>query len=630
MTREREGSLSDIERNHAELIRRLVPSKQNLDLRARLVKAVALGRRIDFEEPVNIVPDRVLPEIAPRLEQARDAVSKIPIAEIGKELEHLESAVTKLLDARPMARTIIETATPEVIAKPGQPDAITWANRVRTLTSKYPTAEAFITKASEALSRGLQGRPEEEVRTQLQLHAYYLSTIIDAVYSTQGAYWLELKKIEQELSEQQKAVQREQRANAAELAPQLRWVKIINTAEQSQITKRIAVHGDEYQGKRLTAEYLSLNGLGPTYQIEADGESRFYVSEPYDLGDLRTAVMVYVDDGSKVTARSYYLSNSSGLWRYLPAYSNNLRGQAAHYNKGLGEESIAAPAVFQRALAEITSKQAPKQIDNADFVFVGTARKKENMEIGTYLQQVDLFPMEIPGVFKNENQFSKAKLPPERIQFYDKNWKPNFTAPDMTWTQKSKLYGDFTVEAFASHNGKCLYLFCKDKKGRAWIGGIEALSEIGATGLRNKWIDAGDLATPADEYGEQSGGYGNYNKVNGDHYVDMFDHYLSRIGVIQEYLNRKSTPNPHGMHTIEMRTERSIEHANSFEELFETLRRMDALPGASSPYSGAEWVKIINRIRTEGENIGNVTRACGLRDTVFRLLQMENARTTLR
>jgi hypothetical protein len=57
-------------------------------------------------------------------------------------------------------------------------------------------------------------------------------------------------------------------------------------------------------------------------------------------------------------------------------------------------------------------------------------------------------------------------------------------------------------------------------------------------GVRQNWIDAGDIDTPVDEYRSQDGGYG--VEVGRGQYVDMFPKYLSKIPLISDYITHKS------------------------------------------------------------------------------------------
>ena len=84
-------------------------------------------------------------------------------------------------------------------------------------------------------------------------------------------------------------------------------------------------------------------------------------------------------------------------------------------------------------------------------------------------------------------------------------------------------------------------MFCRDKVGRVWVGGVESEGEIRTTGLRDQWVSAPFLTTPAFEYASMSEGYGNPKLRSEEYgeYIDMFENYLSKIPIIQEYLTRR-------------------------------------------------------------------------------------------
>jgi hypothetical protein len=103
------------------------------------------------------------------------------------------------------------------------------------------------------------------------------------------------------------------------------------------------------------------------------------------------------------------------------------------------------------------------------------------------------------------------------------------------WEQDTSLYGRVVCEQIPSMDGTLSYIFSRDARGRAWISGIENRSPIESTGLRRQWMTGGALATPAYEYAQQSGGYGNDSDRKSS-YVDMFEHYLSKVPTIRQYL----------------------------------------------------------------------------------------------
>ena len=315
-------------------------------------------------------------------------------------------------------------------------------------------------------------------------------------------------------------------------------VEAVAASEARDVLRRAEIHGEEFDGKRLTVEELERNGLAPGHKVRIGDASVWFSSSAYDLGSGRLAVAAYVEteDGG-VVVRSYYRSNSQGVWRYLPSYRLAGDGSIDWYSKGRSEESITLPFPAQKALAEITKPGMPVlRVRDPEFIFAGTSRKVVNRDAGrTYLLEVAELPKPLSGNFYG----NQGKVPPEQVRFASQADAPDFSRFVMGWKQETSQYGQINVDVFESGNGKYQFMFCSDIMGRAWIGGVEDDSEIKSVGLRRNWITAGDLATPAFEYDSQSGGYGN-NGLRRGSYVDMFENYLSRVPVIQEYLQWKA------------------------------------------------------------------------------------------
>jgi hypothetical protein len=312
--------------------------------------------------------------------------------------------------------------------------------------------------------------------------------------------------------------------------------------EKNDISSQTEIHGDEFAGKKLTLEILRENGLLPEKKITIDGNTIWFSSEPYDLSGGRIAIVAYVKDkNNKITARSYYRSNSQGVWRYLPSYLIR-DGKINWYHKGHSEESITLPAICQMALAQITEGQKAKKVSNPELVFAGTAKDIMHYEEGTYLFETKQKPIDL-GFSSKEGK----KLTPEEISFSGKNSElsPDFyTGKSFAkWTQNSDKYGKIEIEVLPSKDGKLKFMFCRDKKNRVWIGGIENDSKTGSTGLKETWVNGGDLTTPALEYVGQTDGYGNLKMSSGE-YVDMFTNYLSKIPIIIEYCRSRIIPLP--------------------------------------------------------------------------------------
>jgi hypothetical protein len=317
------------------------------------------------------------------------------------------------------------------------------------------------------------------------------------------------------------------------------YMKEVDEKASKELLKKVEIHAEEFNGHSLTREVLEAEGLMPKHRLEL-GNVTAYFSDPYDLKKGRVAVVGYIAFKGKIVARSYYRSNSQGMWRYLPRYLPDDYSGIRWYDKGHGEESITLPAVIQRGLAEISLPDSPVvKTKDPQLIFAGTARKlySEKNAGNTYVLEVHQEPLKLAGNFYAPRD---EKIAPDDLRFFNPRQSPDFTVPIMSWKQNTSIYGMIEVEAYSSKDGELKYLFCSDAEGRTWIGGIEKESEIQSTGLYTEWINPGDMGTPGFEYGSQTGGYGDPNIKRGDGaYEDMFRNYLRRTPIIQEYLVAK-------------------------------------------------------------------------------------------
>lgn len=306
-----------------------------------------------------------------------------------------------------------------------------------------------------------------------------------------------------------------------------------------EILENVEINGDEYQGKRLTVEQLREADLAPRYKIRIGDTVVWLSSAAYGLPEGRAAVVAYVEAKGKLIARSYYRSNSHGLWRYLPDYIAT-NGKIKWYGKGWSQDAVNLPIGIQRALAEITKEGMPVlDVEDPHAVLVGTARRIPGTK-ATFYGEIVRHPRLLEGNFYPEQKRGKVtKIAPEQLEFTNPESAPDFTKRLVQWEQETDLYGKVEIEVFSSKDGKLKFMFCRDEMGRAWIGAIEDDSELGSTGLKRSWVDAGDLITPAYEYDNETGGYGNPQRRNGQ-YVDMFEKYVSKIPIIQEYLKLRA------------------------------------------------------------------------------------------
>ena len=125
-------------------------------------------------------------------------------------------------------------------------------------------------------------------------------------------------------------------------------------------------------------------------------------------------------------------------------------------------------------------------------------------------------------------------------------YEPDFLKTVETFKQQSAISEEVTIEVIPSKNGQLQYLFCRDSDNYAWIGQIENLSQIKSTGLRQQWVDGGDLVTTRWQYRKEAGGFGSQRHPTHSHYVDMFPKYLSKMPVIKDYYKKRNITPPVG------------------------------------------------------------------------------------
>lgn len=339
-------------------------------------------------------------------------------------------------------------------------------------------------------------------------------------------------------------------------------VNILSARDSKEILDATIIEGECYKGD-LTTHMLAVEGLSPEYKFTID-RVNVYLSLPYFIEQGRLGVVGFVEKDGNIFARSFYRSNSQGVWRYLPYYGLD-GGEISNYGKGFSEDSITLPLQAQNILAQISYGRMAHPY-NPDLISVGTIYAASSYESdlierywtghpdfkkwdaqrwiearkSPYQLEVSYEPVKLKGNFYTNDVRGYQKHVPEEVVFNNPDQSPDFSKLLMEFNQNSSLYGRIFTEVFPSRDKQFLFGFCRDRLNRVWVGQIDTNSEIGSTGLRKLWVDGGELTTPAYEYGESgdedpTGGYGNKALMNG-RYEDMFENYLSRIPVIKEYL----------------------------------------------------------------------------------------------
>lgn len=328
--------------------------------------------------------------------------------------------------------------------------------------------------------------------------------------------------------------------------------ELLNDQEIDRLMEKLQLPITEYQGQRLTKEFLREKDLIPKYEIIV-GDQRVWSSSNNFTFDGRTGGIAYIENGENVIALPYMTSNSQGNIRYYPGFE--VRGSGPNeriywFDKGRGEASLAIPISIQAALGKVQFGAANLTENEAGLILVGLTQKYSQTSSPGEQQArrrevadasgVNETPQRINGISGDGmEQFSGS---PEDINLTDPQDKPDFSTVVESWEKEIPSYGgQVTFEAFRSVNNKYLFLFGRDIRGRAWIAQIEVVrSLINGRGLKTDWVEAGVLTTPANEYPAQleSADRKRYYQrpIPGTLYYDAYEKFVSKIPIVKEYV----------------------------------------------------------------------------------------------
>lgn len=314
-------------------------------------------------------------------------------------------------------------------------------------------------------------------------------------------------------------------------------IATLTETESMDQLKRTQVRGVRIGGEPLTTDRLKKAGLFPKYKVEIDNLT-IYFSDIYLHAGIRPALISYIENSQKeLIAHTYYLSRSQGTWRYVPGFRSNEDNRVTQISKGFSEESVTLPFVLQKVLSDLLSRDHILDLKyniDPDTALAGTTIEDYSDRNNPYYMEVAHIPRYLPGS-QLDNKQTKRK--PSEILIGNDS-KPNFANTITTWTQETDLYGEVNYYVFPSFDGNVYFTFCRDKLGRAWIGNVDATIDLTSLGLNKNWYKHSDLTTPAYEYcqtwADYTGGYGNRGLTKFP-YVDMYENYLSKIPIIQEF-----------------------------------------------------------------------------------------------
>lgn len=343
--------------------------------------------------------------------------------------------------------------------------------------------------------------------------------------------------------------------------------EVITQERSNELFNHAVIEGD----RELTKEMIARAELHPIAEIKLD-KIKIGISKKFEGTNNYPSVLGYVEKDGKILLCTFYKSDSSNMWRYLPGY--HLENSGVQFSKGhLGEnaeDTLNLPMEVQKALHDFFSQYGDRAISQNDYVkeqandlFLGTTSnlnssghlpryfleipKQSESSYGNYLSG-DLKSREAP----DGNKMSLRN--PEEIKVIGRQ-NPNFDILITTWEDSDSKYlyypnpnsikGEvepIIYRVYLSKDKKIIYTFATTKiTGRTFIASVEkTTSEYTTFGTKYEYIDAGCLTTPAQEYYTQTFKEGtNFRESyatripGGVH--DLYQGYLSKISMIQDF-----------------------------------------------------------------------------------------------
>lgn len=319
-----------------------------------------------------------------------------------------------------------------------------------------------------------------------------------------------------------------------------------------RILERTGVEGspisltEGHEMRRMGARDYFERGLTPQFRAELEGV-KYNFSWAINLDGKRDAVISYVEmpDG-RTTARGYYRSGSSGLWRYLPDYhKDEALGAVDYYGKGADEEQLTLPAEIQGALGRVVSEtwrgatEEDKKVNPAQVeAFFGTARRMSEGKYYTEMREKgaikDALGSEVsskPAATFNKTFETGAR--PEQMGITGSG-EVDFVHEKGRFGMSTNIYEGAVGRMYDSKDGRMTYLFLETRDRKACLASVQTKAPITSTGLRREWVKGGDLVTPLYEYASQDSGMGDPSDIKG-RYVGMWKNCVSKFPIIKDY-----------------------------------------------------------------------------------------------
>ncbi len=298
-------------------------------------------------------------------------------------------------------------------------------------------------------------------------------------------------------------------------------------------------------------DLINKHGLQPKHNVTVDNVN-YSLSDPFDIGHGRVAVLGVVDDGTQKTLRAFYRSNSQGNFRLLPAQNQGLGHLGLPgYDKGLGEHMLNLPSQVDETLAGLVRNNATRTnipVDDAGRLFSGASPvNRTPAEYMAYRESADFVGQGVtqrniaPGAGKG----SRSRIPQD-VEIAPEHM-PRFDQPPVrTYKTNTSTAGEVDAMVYRSADDSLEYTLFKGQDGRVWVANVaDASAPVTRHGVRQQAIDAGELDMPRWEYHQQiPHGYAGpahpeMSQVYGDAWA-----YLRELPLIQSYYSSQGIPVP--------------------------------------------------------------------------------------
>jgi hypothetical protein len=277
-----------------------------------------------------------------------------------------------------------------------------------------------------------------------------------------------------------------------------------------------------------TVEFYRAMGLEPKTTIEVGGK-KIHMSDPYDLGEGRAGVVAYIEEGGRTYVRSFYRSNSRGVWQSASHHGSLMRHNGdlvmfdGHYGKGHGngKYSTVLPIELQAHLHTIApagGKQLqplPAHLQGHKMGFRDPITRKivaHETDVGA--SEVAFFG---PLDYETKDSFHTAtgdanyERPllhnPQgvgsELSVLQPAQEPDFSVTARTFKvslDRTVYPNDVTAYVVPSKNKEINYMFYSDGS-RVWLAQVDVVNaKVSSFGAKTEMFDPGNLAVARAEY----------------------------------------------------------------------------------------------------------------------------------